>query len=139
MGDLGSTPGSGRSPGEENGKPLQSSCLENPMDGGAWQATVHGVSKSRTRLGYFTFTFSRGSSQPRDQIQVSHIEVDFLTAEPQGKSKNTGMGSLSLLQKIFLAQELNCGILHCRWILYQLSYQESPHVILTGSQRFMLI
>ena len=40
-GDLGSIPGSGRSPGEENGYPLQLSCLENPMDRGAWQATVH--------------------------------------------------------------------------------------------------
>ena len=39
-GDLGSIPGSGRSPGEGNGNPLQYSCLENPMDGGAWQATV---------------------------------------------------------------------------------------------------
>ena len=42
-GDLGSIPGSGRSPGEWNGYPLQYSCLENPMDRGAWQATVHGV------------------------------------------------------------------------------------------------
>ena len=49
-GDLGSILGSGRSPGEENGNPLQFSCLENPMDGGAWWATVHGVAKSRTRL-----------------------------------------------------------------------------------------
>ena len=44
-GDLGSIPGSGRSPGEGNGKPLQYSCLENPMDGGAWQAVVHGVAR----------------------------------------------------------------------------------------------
>ena len=45
------------SPGEGNGNPLQCSCLENPMDGGAWWATVHGVAKSRTRLSDFTFTF----------------------------------------------------------------------------------
>ena len=43
--------------GEGNGIPLQYSCLENPMDGGAWWAAVHGVSKSRTRLSNFTFTF----------------------------------------------------------------------------------
>jgi len=43
---LGSVPGLGRFPGEENGNPLQYSCLENPMDRGAWWATVHGVSKS---------------------------------------------------------------------------------------------
>ena len=42
---------------EGNGTPLQYSCLENPMDGGAWQAAVHGVTKSWTRLGDFTFTF----------------------------------------------------------------------------------
>ena len=43
--------------GEGNGTPLQYSCLENPMDGGAWQAAVHGVSKSQTRVSDFTFTF----------------------------------------------------------------------------------
>ena len=49
VGDLGLIPGSGRSPGEGNGNPLQYSCLENPMDGGAWRATlVHVVAKSRT-------------------------------------------------------------------------------------------
>ena len=55
-GDLGSIPGSGRSPGEGNGNPPQYSCPENPMDGGARWATVHGVTKSRTRLRDFTFT-----------------------------------------------------------------------------------
>ena len=44
-GDVGSIPGSGRSPGEGNGNPLQCCCLENLMDIGAWQATVHGVAK----------------------------------------------------------------------------------------------
>ena len=42
---------------EGNGTPLQYSCLENPMDGGAWWAAIHGVAKSRTRLSDFTFTF----------------------------------------------------------------------------------
>ena len=54
--DLGSIPGSGRSSGEGNGNPLQYSCLENPVDGGAWQATVHEGGKSWTRLSDFTFT-----------------------------------------------------------------------------------
>ena len=58
MGDPGSNPGLGRSPGEGNGNPFQYSCLENPMDGGAWQATIHGVTKSRTRLNDFTFFLS---------------------------------------------------------------------------------
>ena len=53
-GDQGSIPGLGRSPGEGTGTPLQYSCLENPMDGGAWWATVHRVTKSQTRLSNFT-------------------------------------------------------------------------------------
>ena len=52
--DAGSIPGLGRSPGEEHGDPLQYSCLENPMDGEAWQATVPGVTKSQTQLSDFT-------------------------------------------------------------------------------------
>ena len=47
---MGSIPGSERSPGEGNGNPLLYSCLENPMDRGAWWATVHGITKSRTQL-----------------------------------------------------------------------------------------
>ena len=57
-GDLVSIPGSGRSPGEGNGNPLQYSCLENSMDRGAWQATVHWVTKSWTRLSNFSFFLS---------------------------------------------------------------------------------
>ena len=57
VGDLGSIPGSGRSPGEGNGNPLQYSYLENSMDGGTWWATVHGVTKNQTRLNDFTLTF----------------------------------------------------------------------------------
>ena len=56
VGDPGSIPGLGRSPGEGNGNILQYSCLENSMDGGAWQATVHGVTKSQIQLSDFTFT-----------------------------------------------------------------------------------
>ena len=53
--DLGLIPGSGSSPREGNGNPLQYSCLENPMDRGAWWATVHGVTKSRARLSDLTY------------------------------------------------------------------------------------
>ena len=53
-GDSGSSPGSGKSPGEGNGNSLQYSCLENPMDRGSWQAPVRGVVKSWTRLSDFT-------------------------------------------------------------------------------------
>ena len=50
VGDPGSIPGLGRSPGEGNGNPLQYSCLENPMDRGAWQPPIHGVAKIRHDL-----------------------------------------------------------------------------------------
>ena len=56
-GELGLIPGLGRSPGEGNAYPLQYSCLDNPMDRGAWRATLHRVTESRTRLSDFTFTF----------------------------------------------------------------------------------
>ena len=49
-GDVGSIPGSGKSPGGGNGNPFQYSCLENPMDRETWRATVHGVTQSQTRL-----------------------------------------------------------------------------------------
>ena len=51
------------------------------------------------------------------------MQADSLPAEPPEKPKNTGVGSLSLLQGIFPTQEMNLGLLHCRKILYQLSYQ----------------
>ena len=100
---------------------LTQSCLTlcDPMD-----YTVLGILQARILI-WIAFLFSRGSSQPKDQTQVSHIAGGFLPAEPQGKPKNTGMSSLSLLQWIFLTWESNQGLLHCRQILYQLSYQGS--------------
>ena len=115
-------------PTELSGKPLKmqvkvaQSCpiLCNPMD-----YTVHGILQART-LEWVAFPFSRRSSQPRDQPRSPTLQVDFLPAEPQGKPKNTGVGNLSLLQWIFPTQESSRGLLHCRQILYQLSYQGSP-------------
>ena len=51
------------------------------------------------------------------------LQLDSLPPEPPGKPKSTGVGSLSLLQWIFLTQESNRGLLHCRWIIYQLSHK----------------
>ena len=62
-GYLGLIPGSGRSPGEGNGNPLQYSGLENSMDGGSWWATVHGVAKSWTRLSDFSLSLSQGNKR----------------------------------------------------------------------------
>ena len=88
-------------------------------------ALVDGILQARI-LVWVAVPFSRGSSQPRDWTQVSHIAGRFFTRELQGKPENAGLGSLSLLQWIFLTQESNWGLLHCRWILYQLNYQGSP-------------
>ena len=63
VGDLCSIPGSGRSPGEGNGNPLQYSCLENLMDGGAWRATVHRVAKRWTQLSDVTFTLTNKQNE----------------------------------------------------------------------------
>ena len=84
--------------------------------------TVHRVFQARI-LEWVVFSFSRGSSQPRDRTQVSCIQADSLPAEPQGKPKYTGVGSLSLLQGTFQIQELNQGLLHCRRIFYKLSHE----------------
>ena len=106
VGDPGSIPGSGRYPGEGNGNPLQYSCLANPMDVGAWLATVHGVAKSRTRLSDFT---------------ISCVWLFVIPWTPwDSLGQNTWVGSLSLLQGIFPTQGLNSGLPHCRQILYQL-------------------
>ena len=85
----------------------------------------HGILQARI-LEWIAFPFSRGSSQPRDRTKVSGIEGRFLTSQPTWKPKNTGVGSLLLLQGIFPTQKSNQGLLHCRWILYLLSYQGSP-------------
>ena len=83
-GDLGSIPGSGRSPGEENGNPLQHSCLENPMDGGAWWAIVHGVAKSWARLSDFTFTCTHTYDILGFPGVASYKELAYQCSRPKG-------------------------------------------------------
>ena len=74
------------------------------------------------------YTFPSPGDLPNTGIKPRSptLHVDSLPAELQEKPKNTGVGSLSLLQWIILTQESNQGLLHCRGILYQLSYQGSP-------------
>ena len=93
-----------------------------PMD-----CAVHGILQARI-LEWVAFPFT-GSSQPGDRTQVLPVQAEILPTEPPGKPKNTVMGSLSLLQGIFLTQELNRDLLHCRQILYHFSHQESPRIL----------
>ena len=95
-----------------------------PMDCSLPGSSVLGIFQNRI-LEWVAVPFSRGSSQSRYQTQVSCIEMDSSPAEPSGKPKNTGVGSLSILRVIFQTQELNRGLLQNRWILYQLNHQGS--------------
>ena len=71
--------------------------------------------------------FPSSEDLPNQRIKPTSptLQADYLPAEPQEKPKNTGVVSLALLQRIFPTQESNRGLLHCRWILNQLSYQGS--------------
>ena len=110
-GDLDSIPGLGRFPGGGHGNPLQYSCLENR----------HG---QRSLVGYSPW----GGKEWDTTEQVSTaVQMDSLPSEPPGKAKNTRVSGLSLLQGNFLTQDSTQSLLHCRWILYQLNYQGSPH------------
>ena len=90
------------------------SCLTfcDPMDCSIPGFCVLRILQARI-LEWVAIPFSRGSSQPRDQTQVSCTEGDSLPSEPPGKPKNAGVGSLSLLQEISMTQELNWGLRPC--------------------------
>ena len=149
---------------EENGNPLQYSCLKNPIDREAWWAIAQRVTKSQTRAHMDThiltnyFPLLMLSVTERDTLDLpnTNVNLPFLVLvlnfyfinlgalllypsgfvsvaswllywlSHQGSPKNPGVGSLSLLQRIVPTQELNRGLLHCRRILYLLSYQGSP-------------
>ena len=101
-------------------------CLTlcNPMN-----YTVHGILQARI-LEWVAFPFStRDLPNPGIKPRSPAMQADSLSSKPQGKPKNTGVGSLSLLQWTFLTQESNQGHLHCRRILYRLSYEGSPSAV----------
>ena len=81
--------------------------------------TVHEILQAR-----IAFPFSRDLPNPGIEPRSPALQADSLPSEPQEKPKNAGMGSLSLLQWIFLTQESNRGLLHCRRILYQFEAEE---------------
>ena len=89
-GDPDSIPGLGRSPGEGNGSPLQYSCRENPMDRGAWWATVHGVAESLTRLSNFTFTFKELKWASQVALVVKNLPSNAGDIKDSGLSPESG-------------------------------------------------
>ena len=100
-------------------------CLTlcNTMEHSPWNSPGQNTGMGSLSLlqGIFPIPWRREGIKPRSPS----LQVDSLPTEPQEKPKNTGMGSLSLLQQIFPTQESNWGLLHCRWIVYQMSYQGS--------------
>ena len=123
----------------------------DPMDCSPPGLSVHRIFQARI-LEWVAIFFSRGSSWPRDQTQVTYIAGRHFTiwapreilsesvcvlviSKPtrllcpwNSPGNNTGVGSYSLLQWIFLTQGLNPGLLHGRWVLYCLRHQGSPHI-----------
>ena len=87
-------------------------------------SSAHGILQARI-LEWVAIPFSRDLPNREIEPKFPALQANSLPSEPPGKSKNTGGCNLSLLQWIFPTQELNQGLLHCRQILYQLSYQES--------------
>ena len=77
--------------GEGNGTPLQYSCLENPMDGGAWWATVHGVATSRSRLSDFTFTFHFHAMEKEMATHSSTLAWKIPLMEEPGGLQSRGL------------------------------------------------
>ena len=103
------------------------SCLTlcDPRDCSLPGSTVHGDSPGKI-LEWVVMPSSRDLPNPGIKPRSPTLQADSLPSEPQRKPKNTGVGGLSLLQGIFPTQESNRGLLHCRWILYQLSCEGSP-------------
>ena len=97
-GDLGSIPGLGRSPGEGNGNPLQYSCLQNPVDGGAWWAIVHRVAKSQTWLNDLTFTFTL--------IDIKHFRNGYTLHRLEKKRPNTSGADKSWIYFMILGSSV---------------------------------
>ena len=103
-------------------KSLQS-CLTlfNPVECSPPGSSVHGILQARV-LEWVAMPSSRDFPNQGIEPRSPALQADSLPSEPPGKPKNTGAGIFSLLQGILPTQELNWGLLHCRWILYQLSH-----------------
>ena len=103
-------------------------CLTlcDPVDCSPPDPSVHGDCPGKNTGAGFHALRQGNLPNPGVESRSPALQADSSPAEPPGEPKNTGVGSLSLLQQIFQTQGLNQGLLHCRRILYQLSYQGSP-------------
>ena len=131
---MGSIFGSGRSPGERNGYSRQYSCLENPIDRGAWGVTVHGVTKSQTQLNDLHFhmvlvLFSRClcvTTKSESEVPQLYptlcnpMDYSLPGSSVHGifQAKILEWVTISFSRGIFPTQGSNLRLLHCRWILY---------------------
>ena len=104
-------------------------CLTvyDPIDCSLPGTSVHGI--LQVRILEWLLCPPGDLPNPGIEPRSPALPADSLPAEPPGKCKKTGVGNLSLLQGIFLTQESNWGLLHCRRILYQLSYQGSSRYL----------
>ena len=103
--------------------------LCNPIDCNPPGSSVHGDFFRQEYWSGLPCPSAGDLLNPGIEPRSPTLQVDSLPSEPLGNPKNTGMVSLSLFQGIFLTQELNWGLLHCRQILYQLSCQGSPQAL----------
>ena len=101
----------------------------DPVDYSLPCSSVQGISRQEYWSG-LPFPSPEDLPNPGTEPRSPTLQVDSSPAEPQGKPKIIGVGSLSLFQQIFLTQESNWGLQHCRQILYQLRYQGKPFLIL---------
>ena len=120
--DLGSIPGVGRSPGGEHGNPLQYSCLENSMDKGAWWATVHGVTRSQTRLSKRTHNVPEPTHHHHPQpisepLSTATVNMEMPTCPPSCHTSlahlGTGWVSSPLARSSGWVPGVGAGEWHC--------------------------
>ena len=121
-GDPGSIPQLGRSPGEGKGTPLQYSCLENPMEGGAWQATVHGISKSRFTTERFHFHFTNDLAENRSPEQIDYREL-----RSKGEMRTEDSERCLSFKTFCCAQKHHWSLMLCVCLVAQVCLTLQPH------------
>ena len=137
--DVGSIPGLVRSHGEGNGNPLHYSCLENPMNRGAWWATVHGVAEGRTRLSNFTFTFHFHALEKEMATRSSVLAWRIPGTGKPGGLQSMGSHSQTQLKRLSSSSRRHKRHGFYPWvrkILWRRAWQPTP-VFLPGESHWL--